>query len=743
MNPKKKEHIKLIDFTALGIDTTLFSPAANYYNKYNRYHDFNDVAHWDIEQNRCINGYSVTGTKGVTIKITGEHYQYLNYCRIKLTKDPDVKVKKSYIKKAVTKTKDFPAFWDGDYIFYWCKHIARFGASNHPDVIAQGGLSLEDYKGLHFPEEVKIRKNEFVVEGKVQTFFVEDGVEYEVYGSGKNLVIGKKRRGGYSYKMGNAGSRRYHFFTNSTTLLAAYDNAYLLDDALMSKTIECVDWIDGETPFTKRRLINTDDHKMSGWKENIGGVEVLKGKKSQIIAVPFRGNKAAARGKDADEIYVEESGKAPNLIEFSDATIDTLSDGLSNATGQIIWFGTGGGDDNDWEGFKEIFYNPSKYNCLEFENVWDEGAAGTYCGMFIPDYWTSVGYITDNGESLTELAKEAEIEYQTIKYINKGDLKGLVARRMEHPHSPEQAFAISSNNIFDVHTIREWRTHIERNNLHNVLGNFGSFSVGADGKLKFNIEQDKQPLWDYPIKRDSGVKQSAVVIWNIPIKNDGAIPKDLYIIDVDTYRYDQSTGVSVGACYVKMRSIPSAPINMCDRIVAQYIGRPKTKDEFCKIVFQLAEYYNAKIGYENDDQTLLDYAKAQKLDLSKWFESEFQLAYDERLKTSNSSVNRKYGIHIGSGKLNERKYTGDEYIKDWLETVRFTNDDGSQLLNLHTIYDIGLLKELEVYNPEKGNFDRIAALRVQVYHSKELVYQRREALSKQKTNQFFTHNFYQ
>jgi hypothetical protein len=89
-------------------------------------------------------------------------------------------------------------------------------------------------------------------------------------------------------------------------------------------------------------------------------------------------------------------------------------------------------------------------------------------------------------------------------------------------------------------------------------------------------------------------------------------------------------------------------------------------------------------------------------------------------------------MHIGAGKLNERKYTGDEYIKEWLETRRTVDGEGRVQLNLHTIYDIGLLKELESYNPEIGNFDRIAAFRIQRYHSRELVYQRREAIKEKK-----------
>jgi hypothetical protein len=704
---------KLIDFG--DIDTSKFCEAATYFKKHKCYPSEPDW--WREQRKRLVDGYTVGG-----ITITGEHYGYLNFCRIKLTQDEDKhKLKKALFNVAITKEYTFPDFWDGDYVFYWVKKIARYGASDHPDILKRGGISLDQFKALRFPDEVRIKPQ--VIE--------DEGVLYTIYGSGKNLCVAKKRRFGASYKLGFSGSYRYNLYPKSTTLYTAYDMAYLTEDAILSKCKENLDFIDKHTKFGRRRLKNEPDHIKAGWKEKVeGGSETEQGYLSQIIGTSFRANKAAARGKDADEIYVEESGKAPNLLDFTDATMDTLSDGTYKS-GMIIWFGTGGGDNTDWEGFKEIFFNCTKYNCLEFENVYDEGAAGTYCGFFIPDYWCVVGYMTPNGESLVDLAREYEEEYQRVNYIEKGDAKGLMGRKMEHPFCPADAFAISSNNIFDTVAIREWRNYVERNDLHRGLSSVGRFKREANGKLKFELDNSKSVLWDYPIKKGAD-NDSAVVMWYPPIRDpeSGRPKKDLYIVDIDSYRFDSTTGESVGAIYVYIRPSNLAAPNMDDRIVAQFIGRPKTKDEFCKVAIELAEYYNAKIGFENDDMTMMDYAKRFKV--LHMLESEFELAYDEKLKTSNSKVNRKYGMHIGAGKLNDRKYTGDEYIKEWLETRRTVDMEGRVQLNLHTIYDIGLLKELESYNPENGNFDRIAALRIQRYHSRELVYQRREALKERK-----------
>ncbi len=57
---------------------------------------------------------------------------------------------------------------------------------------------------------------------------------------------------------------------------------------------------------------------------------------------------------------------------------------------------------------EELFYHPDTYDCLEFENEWDEGLQGTKCGYFVPIYEILDGFIDDDGNSLIEEAKEFE-----------------------------------------------------------------------------------------------------------------------------------------------------------------------------------------------------------------------------------------------------------------------------------------------------------------------------------------------
>ena len=114
-----------------------------------------------------------------------------------------------------------------------------------------------------------------------------------------------------------------------------------------------------------------------------------------------------------------------------------------------------------------------------------------------------------------------------------------------------------------------------------------------------------------------------------------------------------------------------------DIIVASYVGRPQTQDEYNRNLFMLAEYYNAKIGFENDRGELIAYAKRHRK-LHK-LQEEFAMLDKRELRSRN--VRRQYGMHM----TEQRKRQGELYIRDWLVTPRHTDEDGNVTLNLHKI----------------------------------------------------------
>lgn len=666
-------------------NTQVFKEAADYFVKNKRY----DCAAkgsdeyeywWDEQEKRIDNGYIVGD-----VAITGEHYGYLNFAQIRVTQDPDFKDTFELVsKRKGTKKKTFPDFFDGDFTYFWAKKIAREGIEKH---------FYERYVKPHMLCRIP---------------------EQYLYDGGLHLCVGKKRRGGYSYKNGWIAANRYNRTPDALTVIAAYDKKYLYPKGTMQMASDYVDFLNKETDWKKRKLIDKQDHIKAGFMSmDENGIEYEDGYLSEIIAITFGSNPGAARGKDGDLILVEESGVAPNLLDFEAATKPTVEDGLY-VTGMMIYFGTGGGDSNNWDGFEEIFYNPEQYGMLPIYNDWDEGASTTFCSFFVPEIWNMVGATDINGNSLFDKAKNiADGRIEHIKRTSKSS-ESLTRHLMERPQMPSQAFSVSGSNIFPIADLQVHLNYVKANNLHKSLGTVGELFNTSDGRVDFRINEDLKPVLEFPHKKGDDIT-GALVIYEKPRTRNGAVPDNLYRICNDPYGQDKSTGDSLGSLYVIMN--PNNIFAPGDRIVACYNARPATQDDYNEVLFRLAEYYHCQIGFENDRGDVIGYAKRfRKLYL---LAPEFELAFDANIP--KSGVQRYYGMHIGSGAEDTRKTQGDLYIRDWLIKSRGRTEDGKQLLNLHLIYDIGLLQELIKYKA-KGNFDRVSCFRIGMYYEREMQY---------------------
>ena len=145
-------------------------------------------------------------------------------------------------------------------------------------------------------------------------------------------------------------------------------------------------------------------------------------------------------------------------------------------------------------------------------------------------------------------------------------------------------------------------------------------------------------------------------------------------------------------------------------LVAEYVGRPNTSDDYNRNTEMLMELYNCELGYENEVTEVLSYfTKRKKLHL-------LAMQPDAVINSNigNSKVKRVYGIHMPD----KLKDAGEKYIKKWLLTERDIDENGNRILNLHTIYSPGLLEELIYYN-RKGNFDRVMAFMVLMMYLEE------------------------
>ena len=382
-------------------------------------------------------------------------------------------------------------------------------------------------------------------------------------------------------------------------------------------------------------------------------------------------------------------------------------------------------------GYGERIYNPDAYDCMSYENVWDEGAVGSTCGYFIPIQTNLDGFIDDNGNSIIEKATEYEKEMREKKR-GAADAKSLDQYIAEHPFSPQEATLQVTSNLFDIASLQEQYNNIKARGLH-AIGTVGKLYHDSKGKVKFTIDGDLKQIMKFPHRKDDD-KTGAIVVYEAPYKNSKQqIPQNMYIICHDPYGQNQSAdGTSLGAAYVIKR--PNNISQPDDLIVASYVGRPHTQDDYSRNLFLLADYYGCKIGFENDRGEVIAYAKRFRK-LHK-LQEEFEMLDKKELRSR--TVNRQYGMHMTEG----RKRQGELYIRDWLNTVRRTDEDGNQTLNLHKIYDPALLTELIKFN-HVGNFDRVMAFMVGMYHTRELYNAEvKDILEDRSSDKWFSQNYY-
>lgn len=597
---------------------------------------------WDEESKRCVDGY--TADDGDFI--SGYNYFYLNYCPISrivnhITTDElgNTKVKRV---NEVT----FPDFWDYDYYYF----------------------------------------------NAVQ----------EAQEQGKHLCLLKSRRKGFSYKGGSMACRNFYLIPYSKTFIYASNKQYLTDDGILTKAWDYMDFIDKNTAWGKKRSVNTQMRRRAGFytKDDYGNIIEL-GYKSEIIGVTLKDNPDVVRGKKANLIMFEEGGSFSELgAAWQIARPSVEVDGIAFGT-MIVW-GTGGDEGSAFETMKDMFYNPDGYNCLGFDNIWDESATTNKCGFFVPQY-TNLDirdengkriYMDEDGNTYRKKSLEHILAERQVVITNATNNAAVDRYVAERPITPAEAMLEFNGNIFPKKELQEQLALLRTNKKLQNHKQVGDLVWQPDGSLKWVIKKTGD-ITHYPLrtKRDEVTgaligddPTGSIVIWEHPNK-DASV--GLYIAGIDSYDYDESSTTSLGSCFIykRVQSIEQ----YSDIIVAEYTGRPKSAEDFYENVRKLLIYYNARAMYENQNKGIFVYFTNKHCD--------YLLADQPDIINdivSNSKVNRKKGCHMNK----QIKQWGEGLIKDWLNEQ---NSAGKK--NLYNIMSEPLLEELIAYN-DAGNFDR-------------------------------------
>ena len=671
------------------------------------------MEYWETQLDRCIKGYSVFEEDGTEHKITGHHYFYLNFTQIQIVKFED-----DDESAAAEKISQNPDFWDGDYDYFWSLEIARYGLCTKNSQVPSTPEERKEWN--HLNKELKkikksnynYKKDETYKKLKEQRDTISNNIlnrlglrvkpHLDYLDGGYHMIVGKSRRKGYSYKDGAICANVYNTVRKAQVIIGAFEKKFLYPKGTMGMASDYLNFLNEHTGWAKSRdYTDKVDHKKASYRENVNGTYIEKGYQSEIFALTFKDNPDAARGKDGKLFLLEEAGAFPNLKDSFNAIAPGLTAGAF-ITGQIIIFGTGGDMESGTVDYADMFYNPAAYRLLPFVNIWDENAENTTCGFFHPVTWNMEGFYDDQGNSDIEGATEFELERRRQK-MEAASSSTIVEKHMqEYPFSPSEAFLTVSTNNFPVVELRNQLNRVKAENLHLSKGT-PVYLTREEGKViaKPDLENKLKPIYTYKVKQDD--ISGCPIIFEYPVPNP---PKGLYKIGFDPYQQDE--GTSLAAIYV-YKSIHSGTYSK-NIIVAEYVGRPQEADDVSRIASMLADLYNAEIMHENEVSHVKNYfRRIKRLD---------QLALQPDTVISKnvkaSKVSRVYGMHMNE----QLKDAGEKYIKDWLLQVRDYDENGNAILNLETIYSIGLLEELIQYN-RKGNFDRVMAFMQVMFQCQE------------------------
>lgn len=524
-----------------------------------------------------------------------------------------------------------------------------------------------------------------------------------------------------SYKAGAITACNYFHRPNSLTILGAEDKKHLYPNGLFSKTFDIVNFVNTNTAWTMPNdVINkiSQGHIRASYIEYVNGVRNEKGFKSEILSLTFKDNPDAARGKDAYDVFFEESGAfgVPGLLKSSyNATKDTVMAGPIK-TGLITVFGTSGDMESGSVDYANMFNNPLANDFLPFYNVCDDKLKEQLCGFFHPINLNMEGYYDENGNSDLIGARERELKERKILVDNGSTSTDLNSRMQEKPLTPAEAFSTVSKNIFPVVELKNQLDKLIANDWQRTKGTPVNL-IYEDGKIIakpiLNGANPITTLYDIPDNVEGNV-----MIYEHPIPDP---PRGLYKIGYDPVRQDDGTSLSAIIVYKGVHK----HTQFHDIIVAEYIGRTETPEETDRIALNLADFYNTQIMYENEIPSVRNYfRRIKRLDA-------LALQPDHVISKSikKSKTARVYGCHMTP----QLKDAGERYIQEWLLSTLDYDEHGNKILVIDKIYSRRLLEELIHYN-RKGNFDLISALIMAMFQVQE------ETLDKEYDNQIQNKN---
>ena len=223
---------------------------------------------------------------------------------------------------------------------------------------------------------------------------------------GLNLSVLKPRDTGFSELLSSFGVHEYTFQTEDPVFFFVAIERYLNKDGVLSKAWDQINFHNEQTERAFKHLRQYKDqdlHKRASYFNPETGSEKKTGGEIQGAVVDHPRKLRGARGY----VNFEEGGSFPNLVDAWMTAKDLAEQGGVKFAMMCVW-GTGGEQGPGIAGLEEIFLNPEAYECLPFENCWEEAPLPKDHGFFFPS-WANMTKFMDKWGN-TDFAKAKSIQ---------------------------------------------------------------------------------------------------------------------------------------------------------------------------------------------------------------------------------------------------------------------------------------------------------------------------------------------
>lgn len=370
---------------------------------------------------------------------------------------------------------------------------------------------------------------------------------------------------------------------------------------------------------------------------------------------------------------------------------------------------------------QEMFSDPETYNLLVMD--WDILNRRAMKGktwkerkwaMFVPGQMANSGVKVTIGlgdylgksddKKLNKIKIDAtDFEASTNKLneerkkLSTKDRVAYTSHTMFYPFTIDDCFLSSSQNLFPVeYAIKHKNDLLESGQYSGML-----CDVFLESGNKLGTTKSNKQLAGFPFS--GGVIDAPVQIFEMPQSN--RFDDFIYVAGQDPYKQAKSDTPSLGSFYIFKRRVGIRD-PYAYRIVASYVSRPSSIDQFCRTCEVLQKGYGAICLMENADQMYEQYLNRKSGMPASFFLFAGEAIANKYVK-AGSRQNSKLGLYPTPGNQNLLFSCVVDYC--WQDFV-IGYDDSTGLditvKGIELIDDIALLDEIIQYKPGL-NVDRI------------------------------------